>query len=512
MFPSANVRYCMRHLVANMKTRHKGLDSFAWAASKSYTKSLFRKNMDELKKKNKTAYEWLMGDKVGGPKVFSRSHFDKTSKSEHVSNNFSEAWNAHILEARDKPLIKLVVRIMTLQMKMLYDRQQKLASWHDDAIVPRVVEELQEMQKHTGEYTVGGSSDNTFQVLHTISGGWARVRLAEGKCTCKQWQKRGFPCIHVVCVLKPRRIPYYKYCSPYVLAKAYKAACRDNIIPILCEDEWEPIQENNTVFPPIRERQPGRPKVNRIRSAQEDPDRRTVKCSSCGGFGHNKKGCQGGPVGEKIPLQDNNNVVEKERNKGGRPRTRPLKNTNLPPRYQPPEDNGRGRGRGKTRGRSGRGRTQSSNGRGAGRGRGENIVDIDQAEPSLAEMFAGRGEGGRVSGAGRGRASGGGAGRGRGENIVDIDQAEPSLAEMFAGRREGGEIEPNLPGMFTPTTEEVLPPATEEVLPPATEETLAPSTQPQQAEGQPPSKPQKRKIFHPTQALHKRKSKALNTL
>ncbi|KAF5184920.1 hypothetical protein FRX31_025493 [Thalictrum thalictroides] len=35
-------------------------------------------------------------------------------------------------------------------------------------------------------------------------------------------------------------------------------------------------QENELVFPPIRRRQPGRPRVNRITSALEDPDRRIV--------------------------------------------------------------------------------------------------------------------------------------------------------------------------------------------------------------------------------------------
>ncbi|KAF5190167.1 hypothetical protein FRX31_020246 [Thalictrum thalictroides] len=47
VFPGAHVRYCMRHIVANKKTRHKGLDSFAWVVSKSYKNALFRKNMKE---------------------------------------------------------------------------------------------------------------------------------------------------------------------------------------------------------------------------------------------------------------------------------------------------------------------------------------------------------------------------------------------------------------------------------------------------------------------------------
>ncbi|KAF9598168.1 hypothetical protein IFM89_025785 [Coptis chinensis] len=77
------------------------------------------------------------------------------------------------------------------------------------------------------------------------------------------------------------------------------------------------VHPNEFVFPPIRQRQPGRPRVNRRRG--EDQTVNTTRCSRCGIFGHNVRSCQNEEAG-----------TIRERGRGGRsgrPRTRLISNT-----------------------------------------------------------------------------------------------------------------------------------------------------------------------------------------
>ena len=58
------------------------------------------------------------------------------------------------------------------------------------------------------------------------------------------------------------------------------------------------------MLPPIITRQAGRPKHNRIKGHDEhDNDkfekRNQKRCNKCGGFGHNIRTCQGGPIASK---------------------------------------------------------------------------------------------------------------------------------------------------------------------------------------------------------------------
>jgi len=59
------------------------------------------------------------------------------------------------------------------------------------------------------------------------------------------------------------------------------------------------MQNTEVVLPPILTRTPGRPKHGRYKGADEletGPSRNQKKCGKCGGFGHNSRTCQGGPI------------------------------------------------------------------------------------------------------------------------------------------------------------------------------------------------------------------------
>ncbi|GKE39393.1 hypothetical protein Tco_1462798, partial [Tanacetum coccineum] len=61
LFPSAEHRYCVRHIYENMNQTWKGSEykEMLWKCATSPTEVLFQKNMQELKDFNKKTYEWL---------------------------------------------------------------------------------------------------------------------------------------------------------------------------------------------------------------------------------------------------------------------------------------------------------------------------------------------------------------------------------------------------------------------------------------------------------------------
>lgn len=61
--------------------------------------------MEELKKVDVKAWEWLVGH---DPKLWCKHAFSYYPKCDVLMNNISEAFNATILLARDKPILTMV--------------------------------------------------------------------------------------------------------------------------------------------------------------------------------------------------------------------------------------------------------------------------------------------------------------------------------------------------------------------------------------------------------------------
>ncbi|KAK5770601.1 hypothetical protein PVK06_046752 [Gossypium arboreum] len=75
LFLNAEIRHCVRHLHSNFKNagfRTKELKDLLWKAARTSTTREFDDAMDELRKTNQHAYDWL---KKKNPTHWSRSHF-----------------------------------------------------------------------------------------------------------------------------------------------------------------------------------------------------------------------------------------------------------------------------------------------------------------------------------------------------------------------------------------------------------------------------------------------------
>ena len=74
LFPSAEHRFCVRHINDNLNLLWKGgrFKDVLWKAATATTKVEFTNVMNELKSHHSQAYEWL--NKIN-PEHWSRSHF-----------------------------------------------------------------------------------------------------------------------------------------------------------------------------------------------------------------------------------------------------------------------------------------------------------------------------------------------------------------------------------------------------------------------------------------------------
>lgn len=86
VFPQAEHRECMFHLVTNFKKRYHGklFDDHLWAAAYSWNPFLFEKHWAEMEKAKPAATNYL---RRGHKKLWTRSQFSTTSKVDYVTTD-----------------------------------------------------------------------------------------------------------------------------------------------------------------------------------------------------------------------------------------------------------------------------------------------------------------------------------------------------------------------------------------------------------------------------------------
>ena len=105
--------------------------------------------MDKMKVLNMPAYEWLLSKP---PQQWSRSHFETTSVCDILLNNLCEAFNACIVDTRDKPVITMMEstrRYIRNPMFSCFSMHLKQRSTHHGLCSPL----LQVSSIHKGLYT-----------------------------------------------------------------------------------------------------------------------------------------------------------------------------------------------------------------------------------------------------------------------------------------------------------------------------------------------------------------------
>ncbi|GJW27030.1 mutator type transposase [Tanacetum coccineum] len=150
LFPSAEYKFCVRHINENMNLTWKGGDykEMLWRCATSITVVKFQKNMNDLKDYNKKAYEWL--SKIP-PEHWSRAYFSVIQKS-------------------------------------------------NGTLTPVVTKLFNKIKEAASKSTVDWNGSDMFQVKGPYQDQCV-VNLNQKTCSCRKWEISGIPCKHAIAAI-----------------------------------------------------------------------------------------------------------------------------------------------------------------------------------------------------------------------------------------------------------------------------------------------------------------------
>ncbi|KAH9671509.1 SWIM-type domain-containing protein [Citrus sinensis] len=295
VFPHALKRYCCRHIYANFKEKFLGvlLKKPFWQACRIANVSYFRRHMAELNEISPAGHDWLMQIPVV---CWAKHCFPAHTKSNHVTNNMSESFNNWIKNYRGMPILRMLEEIRRKLMTLIHTRQQEVLAWQDK--LPPVVRRRVTREKEAARsLTVIFGHNQTFEVMEDVSKRTV-VDLLGKHCDCNEWDISGLPCKHAICCIDAMRFNVNDFVHPLLKKISFQNTYSHQLYPMPDESKW-PLLLHNNLQPPIISRCAGRPQTKRKKELGEAKSFKrssSVKCSRCGQWGHNKRGC-------KAPIQ-----------------------------------------------------------------------------------------------------------------------------------------------------------------------------------------------------------------
>jgi hypothetical protein len=295
MFDSIEHRLCLRHLYANFKKKFGGgtliRDLMMGAAKATYFQA-WKAKMDELKKIDAGAWEWLM---LHPTKSWCKHAFSYYPKCDVLMNNLTESFNATILVARDKPFLSMCEWIRTYLMNRIGTARNKLDRWQHN-IMPMPRKRLDKEVVLSGQWTPNLSMGEEWQVTHHYGQQQFIVDTAKRTYTCGFWELVGIPCRHAIAALSYRMQNPSDFVDQCYSREKYLECYSFGVSPINGMEMW-PQVDIEEPLPPHYKRGPGRPKKLRIREVDELGSRMrrpgvSYRCTKCDKFGHNKRKCK----------------------------------------------------------------------------------------------------------------------------------------------------------------------------------------------------------------------------
>lgn len=157
------------------------LKNALWKAALATTIDKFEACMADLFELDKDAYA-LLSAKV--PSEWSRSHFSPLPKCDILLNNQCEVFNKFILDARDKPIVKLLETIRHLLMTRINSKRAE--KWNSNDVCPTIKKKLAETMKNSASYIHKRSNMWNYEVIGPVEGDTWVVDLYNKTCSCRQ--------------------------------------------------------------------------------------------------------------------------------------------------------------------------------------------------------------------------------------------------------------------------------------------------------------------------------------
>ncbi|XP_052204077.1 uncharacterized protein LOC127809356 [Diospyros lotus] len=207
IWPNSHVKYCGRHVYANMRSKFPSLllRSLFWSVARATNIVDFKQETEQIKQLDSKAWECLNNIPA---KHWSRYAFNMECKVDHVTNNSTESFNLWIECIRGKPILQMLEDLRRMIMERISSRKHKDEMWESD-IPPPVQKRLDDNATKGRLMRVIFGRANDYEVLkETVV---VVVNLYAKSCDCGMWQCSGVPCNHVMAIIMNIREEFGKF-------------------------------------------------------------------------------------------------------------------------------------------------------------------------------------------------------------------------------------------------------------------------------------------------------------
>ncbi|XP_070045762.1 uncharacterized protein [Nicotiana tomentosiformis] len=163
------------------------------------------------------------------PKCWSRAFFDTVCKNQSVDNNLTESFNAWILQARHKPIIKMLEDIRIKVMNMVTEHEAEVMTWRNE-YSPKTMELYNQFMRIALKCHFNGSADNGYEVTESSDRHIVNLRLK--KCTCRAWDLCSIPCSHAICALLYKKVDPLSEIHWYLTNESYLLTYSHKLQPV----------------------------------------------------------------------------------------------------------------------------------------------------------------------------------------------------------------------------------------------------------------------------------------
>ncbi|WMV29052.1 hypothetical protein MTR67_022437 [Solanum verrucosum] len=199
------------------------------------------------------------------PQHWCRAFFDTVCKNHSCENNFTESFNKWILEARAKPIIKMLEDIRIKVMKRLKQLEEEGKRWTEE-YCPYSIDLYHDFRMIAQGCQVVANGDLGYEMDEGIDR--HIVNLATKKCTCRTWDLTGIPCPYAIKALEHDRLEPLNEMHWWYSKEAYLFVYQPKIQPVMGEKFWK-IDPSQAMQPPQIHKLVGRPKLKRVREKDE---------------------------------------------------------------------------------------------------------------------------------------------------------------------------------------------------------------------------------------------------
>ena len=297
VFPRAEHRECMFHLVSNFKKRYRGkvFDDHLWAAAYSWSSYFFDMHWKAMDEANTEAMNYI---REHHKKIWTRSQFLTHCKVDYVTNNLVESFNNWVKPFKAMNVDDFLDKIRQLLMKKWHTRRT-VSTKIGGVVLPHIIKKLKE-QSFNLDMDVDSCSNKVAEVCVKGSNGFkCVVNLEQKTCSCRKFDVSGIPCMHAIAFITSLGHPLEMYVDPYYSVQKFRGAY-ENLIPALTDkSQWPQSAHGFFMYPPLLKPIAGRRKNKRFKGCTENNGSTTHRkgqhrCEVCQQYGHHWRTCKNG--------------------------------------------------------------------------------------------------------------------------------------------------------------------------------------------------------------------------